>query len=351
MNNLKESIRKLNVLYDYGETTYSSSLKYLIEKDFLIKHGESVVVNKRWIQFSGKVEREDFISSLLCYHPKVLDALLQNTYKEAKKIAASGDSKALFEYINLIPKFAQRTLNLKNQNEEGSSEIREVFFEVFKGYPQYLQIMNLLRVMQLVEEEKESNIQPLGEVPNSIWIKGVTVASNIDLKPLKQKNKYTLTPFEFKHKLSTPKINKILSYPLKTILVVLGMIIEEYKKEQFEGLSFKPINPDNPYIQQEVMVHTWTTKGVEIRISDLNTFVYNLCVTNGFNLFPDKVPVMDKLLFQLIDEGIFEFKDDSYVLSAEMDDIIYASNVFMIKHADKFKNLLKENIEEIRRMS
>ncbi|SKB72991.1 hypothetical protein SAMN02745120_0082 [Acetoanaerobium noterae] len=350
MSRIKELVKKINVLYDYGQTEMADSLNYLIDMNLLIKTADIVIISKKWIKFSGKMNREDFISSLLCYLPAVLVELLIRTYKEAKQIGNYGDSLALFEYINSISKFASKIIELKEQEANVTGEVQEVFFEVFKGYPQYQQIMTKLILMQLVDEQEESNTHEIGEVPDSMWIKGLKVASNISLKPLKSKNRYTLTPFEFYNKLSVSQINGILSYPLKTMLVVIGMIAEEYKKEQFEGLSLKPINPDNPYIQQEVMVHTWTTKGIEIRISDLNTFIYNLCVTNGFYLFPDKVPEMDKLLFQLIDECIFEFKDDSYVLSAEMDDIIYASNVFMIKHADKFKNLLKENIEEIRRM-
>lgn len=66
----------------------------------------------KWILFTEKVSREDFVA-LLCYYPPYLEYLLSKIHKEAYLIGQSGDKDVLFEFVNSVPKFADKILHHK----------------------------------------------------------------------------------------------------------------------------------------------------------------------------------------------------------------------------------------------
>ncbi len=82
MLDVKNLIRDLNNLYDYGEVKYDSSLTYLMDLNFIKKTENRYLITNKWIDFSGKVTREDFISSLACCYPPLLDYLLLRNWSE-----------------------------------------------------------------------------------------------------------------------------------------------------------------------------------------------------------------------------------------------------------------------------
>src|SRR5690625_1912645 len=95
MLDVKNLIRDLNGLYDYGEVKFDSSLIYLMDIQFIKKSEDRYLITNKWIDFSGKVTREDFISSLACCYPPLLDYLLCKVYQEAYAIGQSGDRKEI----------------------------------------------------------------------------------------------------------------------------------------------------------------------------------------------------------------------------------------------------------------
>ena len=83
MLDVKNLKRDLNDLYDYGEVKFDSSLRYLMDLNFIKRTEDRYLITNKWIDFSGKVTREDFISSLACCYPLLLDYLLWKVYQEA----------------------------------------------------------------------------------------------------------------------------------------------------------------------------------------------------------------------------------------------------------------------------
>ena len=148
MIDIKKLTQTLYRLFDYGEVAYDPTVDYLIRLNFLNQISDRYIITRKWINFSSKVSKEDFISSLVCYYPLFLDYLLFKVYKEAYTIGQSGDNVALFEFVDSIPKFADKILESKDKNIEETDEIKLFYTQVFKGYPQYRSILTKLKFMQ-----------------------------------------------------------------------------------------------------------------------------------------------------------------------------------------------------------
>lgn len=348
MLNVTELVKNLNILYDYGEIDNNESLKYLVDLNFIKSIEDKLVITKKWIKFSGKVSREDFISSLLCCYPSLLKTLLLRVYKEACVIGESGDSKALFEFINSIPKFSDAILKIKSETIDENEEIKALYQAIFKGYPQYPSILSKLKIMQLTEDTSDLEILLMGATPNENWIPGRRITSDVDLKGIKSRNKFTLTPYEYSDFPVEKEVQEVLSYPWKTFLTILSMVISEYKVGGFEGVSIRPTDRTNPYNVQELDLYIFNAKGNEIKVGCLNNFVYEFCIKNDLCLFPDKVPETHKVIFHLLGEHKIDFKDGEYVLNEEFNDLIYSKDIIVKNRSRKFKNLLKDYIEELR---
>jgi len=347
---VKKLIQQLNMLYDYGEINTHIYLSYLENLNFIRTMDNKVVITRKWIDFSGKVTREDFISSLVCYYPPLLDYLLWKVYQEACAIGQRGDGEALYEFIDHIPKFANRVLEIRNSQIPETEEVKSFYSPVFKGYPHYRQILTGLKLMQLAEDVEDAEAPKMGKTPNEIWVKGRKIASNIDLKMLDVKNDYTLTPYEYRDYEVAGDIKEILSHPWKTFMVVMGMVISEYKAEGFDGVSIRPVDKKNAYIEQEIEVFIYDLKGREYRIGNFKDFVKDFCDASQLYLFPDKAPEINRVLFGMMDAKQIVYRDGEYVLNASFEDRLYTAEGIIIKNRSrKFKNMLKEYIEELRR--
>lgn len=348
MNNLSELVMNLNYLYDYGECSSNEDLNYLIDLGYLKLVEDKLVITKKWIKFSGKINREDFISSLLCYYPVLIKVLLLRVYKEARIIGQSGDSKALFEFIDSIPKFADTILKMQSESIDENEEIKALYQAIFKGYPQYPSILSKLKIMQFAEDIADLEVLPIGVNPNENWIQGRRITSSVHLKEIKSRNKFTLTPYEYSDFPVEKEVQEVLSYPWKTFLTILSMVILEYKVSGFEGVSIRSTDISNPYSVQELDLYIFNAKGNEIKLGNLNSFVYEFCIKNDLCLFPDKAPELHKEVFDLLETHKIDFKDGEYVLNDEFNDLIYSKDIIIKNRSRKFKNLLKDYIEELR---
>jgi hypothetical protein len=346
--NVTELVKNLNNLYDNGEVCNNESLVYLVDINLLKSIEEKLVISKKWIKFSGKLSREDFISSLLCYYPSLLNTLLLRVYKEACVIGQSGDSKALFEFIESIPKFSDNILEIKNETINEDEEIKALYQAVFNGYPQYPSILSKLKIMQLTEEVNDLEIAPMGANPNENWVQGRRITSSVYLKELKYKNKFTLIPYEYSDFPVEKEVREVLSYPWKTFLIILSMVDSEYKAAGFQGLAIRPIDIANPYNLQELELYIYNIKSKEIKVGTLNNFVYEVCIENDLYLFPDNAPEVNKVVFDLLMEHKIDYKDGEYVLNEEFKDLIYSKDIIIKNRSRKFKMLLKDYIEKLR---
>ncbi|AKC62819.1 hypothetical protein [Clostridium sporogenes] len=341
-------IDSLNTLYDYGEIDEYTPLKYLMHLEFLIDKEGKYIITKKWIKFSKIVTREDFISSLICYYPNLLETLLLRVYKEAVNIGRSGDSKALFEFIDSVPKFADKIIEIRNKEINEDEEIKSFYTLIFKGYPQYLKVLSIFKEMQKAEQYEQIEDMVIGKVPDKMWTDGRKVTSNVKLIKAKGDKEYSLVPFEYTHYKLKDDIKDILSYPWKTFLVVLGMVISESKSVGFEAISIKPQDSSNPYVVQDLNVYIHNTEGKEVRVGDLKKFVYELCISSNFLLFPDKEPDVNLTIFELMDENIFKYKDGQYLLEEYFNERIYQSEIILKNHSRKLKNKIKDYVEELR---
>ena len=202
--------------------------------------------------------------------------------------------------------------------------------------------------MQLAESCNELEILPMGLNPNDNWIKGRRITSSIYLKSLKVKNKFTLTPYEYSDFKVEKESKDVLSYPWKTFVTIFSMVISEYKVAGFEGIAIRPTDMSNPYNVQELDVYIFNIKGYEIKIGNLNEFVYEFCTKNDLYLFPDKAPETHKVVFDLLGEHKIDFKDGEYVLNQEFNDFIYSKDMIIKNRSRKFKNSIKDYIEDLR---
>ncbi len=128
--------------------------------------------------------------------------------------------------------------------------------------------------MQLAEDTEDVELSPMGNNPNEIWVQGRRITSSVNLPKLKDKNKYTFTPYEYKDFPVEEKVAEVLSYPWKTFLTILLMVALEYQTAGFEGLSIRPTDHTNYYTTQPLDFYIFNTKGREIRVGRLNDFVY-----------------------------------------------------------------------------
>lgn len=350
MSNLKEFIANLNTLYDYGEINEYIPLKYLIDLDFLVSKEDKYVISKKWIKFSKVVTREDFITSLICYYPSLLETLLLKIYKEAINIGKSGDGKALFEFIDSIPKFAYAIIELRNEELNENEEIKSFYNLLFQGYPQYLKVLSIFKDMQKAEEYIQIEDTLIGKVPDQMWTDGRKITSDVKLTKAKSSKEYTLIPFEYKHYETKEDIKDILSHPWKTLLVMLGMVISEAKSVGFEAISIKPQDFSNPYVIQDLNVYIHNTSGKEVRVGNLNKFTYELCIRSEFLLFPDKEPDLNSVVFELMDQNIFKYKDRQYLLEEAFNERIYQSEIILKNYSRKLKNKIKDYVEELRKV-
>lgn len=349
MQNVNDMVKKINVLYDYGEINYNEIFNYLIEEKFLKRIEDKLVITKKWIVFSGKVRIEEFISSLLCYYPSLLTTLLLKVYNDGCSIGERGDGKALFEFIDSIPKFSDRILEIKNEPIQETEEIKSLYQVIFNGYPQYGEILSKLKIMQLAENINDLEIIPIGKNPNENWIKGRRITSSTSLKISKEKQEFALIPYEYLDFQVENEIKDILSFPWKTFSIVLSMISSEYKVEGFDGVGIRPTELSNPYNEQKLELYIFNSKGNEIKVGSLDTFIYNYCIHNDLLLFPDKAPEASKVIFELLSERKMDFKDGEYVINQDLNDLIYSKDIIIKNRSRKFKNNLKDYIEELRK--
>lgn len=232
-----------------------------------------------------------------------------------------------------------------------TEEIKSVYRPIFNGYPEYLTILTRLKFIQLAEKIEDTEVEKIGKTPNEIWIKERKISSNINLDVLKYKNLYTLTPYIYNDYEVTEDIKKILSHPWKTFMVILGMIISEYKAEGLSVISIRPKDKDNPYSEQILETFIYDEKGKENKVGDLKGFIKQFCDKNYLYLFPDRLPDVDAILFNLMDSKQFNYNDGEYVLNQSFDDRLYSSEGIIIKNRSRrFKALLKNYIEELRRL-
>lgn len=351
MLDVRNLIKEINYLYDYGEGDYIATLSYLKDLDFIKCKEDRTIITKKWIDFSGKLTRQDFISSLACYYPPLLDYLLWKLYHEAYAIGQSGDGKALFEFIDHIPKFADRILEIKDKVLNETDEIKAFYRPIFNGYPEYRTVLTRLKFMQLVVEVEDTEVEKIGKTPNEIWVKERKISSDIGIDALRGKNLYTLTPYIYNDYEVKDDIREILSYPWKTFVVVLGMVISEYSAEGLRGISLRPKDRKNPYTEQNIEVYIYDQKGKENKIGDLGEFIKLFCDNNHLHLFPNKAPDVDTIIFKLMDSRQFNYKDGEYILNQNFDERLYSSEGIIIKNRSrKFKTMLKDYIEELRRL-
>lgn len=348
MLNFKEISNKINNLYDYGEINNKADLGYLIDSKFISLINTKLVLTNKWIKFSSTVSREECISSLLCYYPPLLNALLKRAYNEVEIIIDSGDSNALFEFVDSIPKFAEKIIDIKNEEITETEEIKSLYQIIFNGLPQYQTILNKLKIIQLVEEVEDINITELGRFPNDNWVEGRRITSDVNLKPLDTKNTYTLVPHKYDEIGVQDEIRTVLSNPWKTYIVTLLRIVSEYKIEDMEGIAVRPVDYNNYYNIQDIEVYIYNKDGVEINMGSINEFTDEFCRKHKLYLFPDKAPEVNKIVVKLIEDNIIDFRDGEYVLKDSFKDILYAKDIALKNRSRKFRDMLKDYIEDLR---
>ena len=321
---IKKIKKNLEQLYDYGEIQYLPDLSYLQDLDLLSEKKNRWLITAKWIDLTGKLDRDSFISVLLCYYPPVLDVLLYKTWLDACDIGKKGDSEALFLYVDSVPRFAERILQLKQQRPQETAEIKQYISQLFGGWPGYQSIIRMFKDMQKAENTEDIPTTVMGKYPDEMWTPGRKISSRAFLEPLEKKNTYTLTPYNFSDsRVESPDIKEIISHPWKTFVLRLGLVITGYRVEGLEGLSIRPVNEKAPYSRQELQFHIYAGSGREVLYGKLNDFAKEYCQKNKFLLFPDKPPDISAVLFDFFEEDKFIFKGIEYMVESTFHERIY----------------------------
>jgi hypothetical protein len=346
---IKKIKKNLDQLYDYGEIPSLPDLSYLQNLNFLCEKYNRWLITAKWIDLTGKLDRDTFISVLLCYYPLVLDVLLYKTWQDACDIGKKGDSETLFQYVDSVPRFAQRILQLKLQRPQETAEIKQYISQLFGGWPGYQSIIRMFKDMQKAENIEDIPTTVMGKYPDEMWTPGRKISSQVFLESLEKKNTFTLTPYNFiDSKVESTDISEIISHPWKTFVLRLGLVITGYRYEGLEGLSIKPVNEKDPYSRQELQFYIYACSGREVFYGTLNDFAKEYCKKNKFLLFPNQPPDISAVLFDLFEENKFTFKGIEYMVEDTFHERIYQGEFIFHTKTKTLRKTLKSFIEELR---
>jgi len=346
--NPKNLIKTLQKLYDFGEITSSSDIDYLFDNGFLSTINNIAIISLKWIIFTSKLKRDDFISALTCYYPPLHRNLLIRVYQEALKIGRSGDSNSLFEFINATPCFAKQIRSLKEASLIEKEEIRLLYQEVFHGLPQYLAILNKLKEMQKAENIDDVENIPLGAIPDNMWTANRKISTKETFIPLCKINSCTFVPFKIDSSESVEGEKFVLESAWRQFLTQLLMVNSEYRAEGFSGMSVRPSNSADPYSLQSLNIFIFNISGKEILLGELDQFVYTFCIKNSFYLFPDQKPEVSAALLSMLNKNLIDYRDNEFILMPDFEDTIYCKLRTLKNQSRNLRTKIKEFIETLR---
>ena len=266
------------------------------------------------------------------------------TKKYANEIALKSDKKEVFEFVDSLPLFATKLIDLKDVqiNQEDTVQY------LFNGNVSYQSIIRLLKNIQLIKKYEVSTVQPLSDEPDYNWINGRIVSALYPAERPDSPNRFVLTTLDISHVNISPETKAILSQPWETFLVIIGMIKMEYHIENEDGFFIKPGKPDNAMEEQDVYITLSSQSGKVKEYGNLNAFAADLCTNLGILLFPGNEPHTDIALFALLRRSVISYNGTEYLLNPEWEDRIYTTERFLKNKSRSLRKNLRSAIDKLR---
>jgi len=336
--------RHIKLLYQDGEYPFADELNFLIKENLLIRLENKCIISESWIRLSHRLGEEDFVRTLLAVNPEMIMALLVKTKSYAVEIALKNDKKEVFDFVDSLPLFANKLIDLKvvQINQEDALQY------LFNGNMSYQSMIRLLKNIQLIKKTETVTVQPLSDEPDYNWINGRIVSALYPSVRSDSPNRFVLTTLDISHEKISPETKAILSQPWETFLVIIGMIKMEYRIENEDGFFIRPGKPDNAMEEQDLFVTLSSQSGKVKEYGNLNAFAAELCTSMGILLFPGNEPHTDMALFALLRRSVFVYTVTEYLLNPEWEDRIYTTERFLKNKSRSLRKNLRSAIEKLR---
>jgi len=336
--------RYIKLLYQVGEYPFTDELNYLVKENLLIRLDNKCIISESWIRLSHQLGEDDFIKTLLAVNPDLMQALLAKSKKYAIEIALKNDKKEVFDFVNSLPLFATRLINLKDVQIDQEDALQYLF----NGNMSYQSMIRLLKNIQLKKKTETVTVQPLSDEPDYNWINGRIVSALYPSERSDSPNRFVLTTLDISHEKTSPETKAILSQPWETFLVIIGMIKMEYRIENEDGFFIRPGKPDNAMEELDLFVTLSSQSGKVKEYGNLNAFAAELCTRLGILLFPGNEPHTDIALFALLRRSVFVYNVTEYLLSPEWEDRIYTKERFLKNKSRSLRKNLRSAIDKLR---
>ncbi len=343
-NNLVNIAKYIKHLYQNGEYPFTDEINYLVKENLLIRLDNKFIISASWINLSHQLGNENFLRTLLAVNPEMIMALLVKTKSYAVEIALMNDKKEVFDFVDSLPFFANKLIDLKDAhiNQEDSLQY------LFNGNMSYQSMIRLLKNIQLIKKTETMTVQPLSDEPDYNWINGRIVSTLYPSERPDSPNRFVLTKLDIISEKISPETKAILTQPWETFLVIIGMIKMEYRIENEDGFFIKPGKPNNAMEEQDVLVTLSSQSGKVKEYGNLNAFAAELCTNLGIFLFPGNEPHTDIALFALLRRSVFVYNVTEYLLSPEWEDRIYNKERFLKNKSRSLKKNLRSAIDKLR---
>ncbi len=334
----------IKILHQNGESPRINELNYLTKENLLIQHDNKFIISAPWIKLSHQLGDEDFVQTLLAVNPDLMKALLVSSKIYAIEISLKNDKKEVFNFVDALPLFAARLIDLKDVHIEQEDNLQYLF----DGNISYQSIIRLLKNIQLIRKSEVSTMRALSNEPDNNWINGRIVSSLYPTKMPDSPNRIVLTALKINDENISSEAKAILAQPWETFLVILGMIMVEYHIENEDGFYIKPGKPDTAMEEQDVFIILSSESGKVKNYANLNSFAAELCTSLGIYLFPENEPHTDIALFALLHRSVFSYNGTEYVLSPKWVERIYTKEKFLKNKSRSLRRILRSVIDKMR---
>ncbi|MCK8828262.1 hypothetical protein MWH25_11010 [Natroniella acetigena] len=368
----------LKRLYNYGELKQEKIdvqyLDWLLEQGWLIQQQNYLLISDRWIELSSLIkDEEEFIKHLFTFHPQYQKYLLVEVLRVGLDIANAEDEKGLMDFINSLPNLAADILQLyqslassfdkepeelaksdwETMKEEYQTELTAKLDElIFKGVIDYPKLMRILVTVQKIELQSEKEINDLPVVDkidlDNNWTSGRRVTSNPYLNPV-DNLQYTLVPTTNHFSYSELTINDYLNNPWGVFLIIFGMVERQLQAGGNDRISLRPTaESDNGYQPAGIDFFTFLDNGREVYVSSFEELIEDFLDFKGIKLFPAKQFNLTQYFTQLLEDEVYTYHNEEYILEDEIDALLYRKPLLILKNkCNQLKSELKNYLERL----
>ncbi|MEH7370169.1 hypothetical protein [Priestia megaterium] len=358
---LKRTIQTLEQLFYYGEASLLEDLRFLEQQNLIYERDQRWVITADWIHFCYSFSQDkDFLNALLCFKSDYQNYLIHQVVLTALRMNDSEDIDGLVEFVDQLPCFANQTLEVLDELygnrtndydhsllEKKITKLQPTFREyddlLFNGPPVYQKAIYYLKCIQTLTRIKANEDKVLGETIDEQWKPWRKVSTITDLALNKSQPLVVLVPFLIDIDFPDLRFIQIVSQPWRVLLLMFGIVRGQYEAQGISAIRFQSTN-------EGVKVRLTSTKYKETEFGSLNEFIVAFCRKMDYQLFPHKIPDIEKVLSELHDRNIFVIEGREYRLEESLEDKLYESvaGIPFITESRYLRKQIESWIDELR---